>query len=241
VLSIAPITLGFWYNRYRPFRPHLPIPLTTFSSSNPRSFIRDPPRKLTTSPPSSSISSPPSDVSVSPGPFSHWRAYYPHLSTLIQLLALPAIHWPTIKHVTSQVLDYKIRQGVCWAIVGRMKCVSGAMQMLVMSNLALLPSPPPGDPTYAHALSSASGPGHGHGPPRADTLGISGLPLLSSSPLSHPILRLEKPPMTAMIMSIQFRRRWERNEMLLQAALSMRECYFAMDRVEVWRRKTKRV
>jgi hypothetical protein len=44
--------------------------------------------------------------------------------------------------VTLQVLNYKMRLAVCWAVVRRMTCANGAMQTWVTSNLALPPSPP---------------------------------------------------------------------------------------------------
>jgi hypothetical protein len=81
--------------------------------------------------------------------------------------------------------------------------VNGALQMWMMSDLALPPSPPPEHRAYALALISVSVSDPGPGTPRAGAPGISGSHLLSSPPLSHPITQLEKPLTTMTIMAIR--------------------------------------
>lgn len=71
---------------------------------------------------------------LSTGLLVRWRAYYPPLSTLIRLLALQAICWPTT-HFTLTLLRHEVRPVICWAVIGTTTCLSRAIQIWVTSNL----------------------------------------------------------------------------------------------------------
>ncbi|KAJ7074708.1 N-glycosylation protein-domain-containing protein [Mycena amicta] len=83
-------------------------------------------------------------LALTTGLLTRWRVYYPPLATLIRLIALQAICWPTT-HISLTLLDHTRRPVAVWAAIGTTTCISRSVQIWVTSNL-WDPQPPPPPP-----------------------------------------------------------------------------------------------